>query len=390
MSKHESWKHADDKAFRGSLDLPDEIITTLRSFACGEMPAASWTHMLATQPKLASVRDGEGHTFLSEFVGDPRARGTARRISEAHRRVCDFLLAHDVVVTPSPRYEKEAAADERAVAEVPKLAPALLDTLHAFVAGNLSSNEWMSWLREHRDCFAGVLTRRELAEFGASRRKEVAPKADEVALAHVRVCQLLLAHDPSLTPSERYDQEATAAENARLEQEEREEADRERRVRQRRDEHATRIDRLGAAFPKFARALKRKAHAIEYFHADVSEADVDATERGLGVCLTTEYRSFLSCCRCLDLGGTIRFDEPFEPGQWTGIKRLPAPHMVIIAEFWKDADGDQLVLALPGKPCAEAPVYYYAHAWPKLVKFAPSFTHLLEKKLSRTELFREL
>ena len=50
----------------------------------------------------------------------------------------------------------------------------------------------------------------------------------------------------------------------------------------------------------------------------------------------------------------------------------------MLGEFWKEADGDQLLLR-PG----EDTIWYYAHEQDKVKRFCNDMTELLEKKLTR-------
>ena len=50
----------------------------------------------------------------------------------------------------------------------------------------------------------------------------------------------------------------------------------------------------------------------------------------------------------------------------------------VLGEFWKEADGDQLLLR-PG----EETIWYYAHEHDKVKRLCNDMTELLEKKLAR-------
>ena len=50
----------------------------------------------------------------------------------------------------------------------------------------------------------------------------------------------------------------------------------------------------------------------------------------------------------------------------------------VLGEFWKEADGDQLLLR-PG----EDTIWYYAHEQDKVKRLCNDMTELLEKKLAR-------
>ena len=50
----------------------------------------------------------------------------------------------------------------------------------------------------------------------------------------------------------------------------------------------------------------------------------------------------------------------------------------VLGEFWKEADGDQLLLRL-----GEETIWYYAHEQDKVKRLCSDMTELLEKKLAR-------
>lgn len=135
-------------------------------------------------------------------------------------------------------------------------------------------------------------------------------------------------------------------------------------------EFAPRVAALAADFPKFARLLKKRIQEVDHLDEPATEADLLALERSLGVPLPAVYRRFLACTRGVRIGSlSLGLDEPY-----------PHPAGLCIAEYWLEADGDQVLLEFPPTQLPDPPVYYYAHAAvpPGARPLAPSLTAWLE------------
>lgn len=64
--------------------------------------------------------------------------------------------------------------------------------------------------------------------------------------------------------------------------------------------------------------------------------------------------------------------------QWVPVLTIHGERYCVLGEFWKEADGDQLLLH-PG----EETIWYYAHEQDKVKCLCNDMTELLEKKLAR-------
>ena len=112
-----------------------------------------------------------------------------------------------------------------------------------------------------------------------------------------------------------------------------------------------------------------------------TEAELREVERVNGEPLPPEYRSFLSLCRYLEIedGLTIwgvgRADGDAPPdtlAPWVSEDHGTATPCWVIGDYWRYADGDQLLL-LPDEPGQPVVLYRYEHG-PTLEPFAPSFS----------------
>jgi SMI1 / KNR4 family (SUKH-1) len=167
---------------------------------------------------------------------------------------------------------------------------------------------------------------------------------------------------------------------------------------------------LAPHFPRFAELLAAGRGEIENIEPPTSDADIRALENGLGVSLPDSYKQLLRCARGFWLfGGSVQFgtQHPFfhefppwkdltaqqreivklKRGKWPP----PSEGMLCFAEFFMEADGDQVLFDV--KNCfrnGEYPVVYYAHESrpPRVRKFADDFRAFLEGLLDREE-FRD-
>ena len=155
---------------------------------------------------------------------------------------------------------------------------------------------------------------------------------------------------------------------------------------------------LADAFPSFA-ALLPKAEPEQFLPPRTRE-QLAELERSLGVALPSSYRTFLEACGGLWLfGGAVQIGPghpflhtfpPFEelsPEQRASIRQRggpwppPSQGMLCFAEYFLEADGDQVLFDLAsGSKNGEYPVYYYAHSDSpaRVTRMAGSFADWIE------------
>lgn len=150
-----------------------------------------------------------------------------------------------------------------------------------------------------------------------------------------------------------------------------------------------RISALAEAFPKFARFLKKRIDKIDRLEEPATLQELAALEESLGVPLPSSFKRFLECTKSMSLDGfsigvgsvcehIAAVDGQSQPGK-----------SICIAEYWLEADGDQVLLEHTPAPADDPPVFYYAHEARKSAarKLAPSFSAWIES-LSRSPVFR--
>jgi hypothetical protein len=159
--------------------------------------------------------------------------------------------------------------------------------------------------------------------------------------------------------------------------------------------------------PRFAEGLAAGRGEIEHVEPPASDADIRAIEESVGVSLPESYKQFLRCARGFWLfGGAVQFgtQHPFihefpplgdltaqqrEIVKWKGGKwPPPSQGMLCFAEFFVEADGDQVLFDIKKHPTAgEYPVMYYAHESrpPTVRKLADGFLDFFEGLLDREE-----
>jgi len=118
------------------------------------------------------------------------------------------------------------------------------------------------------------------------------------------------------------------------------------------------INAIAKHFPKFARFFKKRASHIDCMEPPITEAQLVEIERSLRVALPQAYKQFLLCTRSLRI-------EAFEFSRCHPdlvSSSGPTKGMVSIADYFLEADGDQVLFAATDLGEADPPVFYYAHA----------------------------
>jgi hypothetical protein len=108
-----------------------------------------------------------------------------------------------------------------------------------------------------------------------------------------------------------------------------------------------------------------------------SEVELKRLESQLGVPLPTEYRAFLKRWRYLVMDDGLRvwgFDHDGVSvcGPWVSDQHRAGVQYLVFADYWRYADGDQLLFEL-GDPQAAVAAYLHEHG-PLYETFAPSFS----------------
>jgi hypothetical protein len=153
-------------------------------------------------------------------------------------------------------------------------------------------------------------------------------------------------------------------------------------------------------FPEFYRALTERGGAqIEEILPPATEAEIAEIEAQCGVPLSESYKRLLRCARgSWLLGGIIQFgpEHPFfhkfpqkrRDGRKGGVWPPPSQGMLCFAEFFMEADGDQVLWDVSrGLRDCEYPIYYYHHEslTPSVRQLSANFETWLGEFLSYRE-----
>jgi hypothetical protein len=156
------------------------------------------------------------------------------------------------------------------------------------------------------------------------------------------------------------------------------------------------LECVSKVFPRFA-ALAPRFH-LENIQPALSLVEIAGLEKQLGLALPRSYKQLLGCAGGFWLiGGAVQFARPFlhafqplnrlsTPQQRTvklkgGAWPPPTNGMLCFAEFWMEADGDQVLFDVHHSSVdAEYPVIYYAHESrpPSIRLVAGTFAEFME------------
>ena len=147
----------------------------------------------------------------------------------------------------------------------------------------------------------------------------------------------------------------------------------ERVQRKKQKEFKTSNPELFGRYPKFSKALAKVLDPSDEIKPAATEEQIRNQESVLDFTLPAQVREFflLTAGIQASVGVTIDLSDLFDltiHGEW----------YCVLGEFWKEADGDQLLLC-PG----EETIWYYAHEQDKIKRLCSDMTELLEKKLAR-------
>jgi hypothetical protein len=163
------------------------------------------------------------------------------------------------------------------------------------------------------------------------------------------------------------------------------------------------LERLGKSFPRFA--ARATDFELEHIKPPLSLADIVGLEHQLGVVLPSSYKELLACTGGFWLmGGAIQFARPFlhafepfdclTPQQQSMVKLKggewppPTAGMLCFAEFFLEADGDQVLFDTRPRLIGEDyPVMYYAHEArpPSIRVLAATFAEFMDTFLEYPE-----
>ena len=126
-------------------------------------------------------------------------------------------------------------------------------------------------------------------------------------------------------------------------------------------------------YPKFSKALAKVLDPTDEIQPAATEEQIGNQESVLGFTLPSQVREFFLLTAGINVstGVILSLSGMFN-------LTIHGERYCVLGEFWKEADGDQLLLC-PG----EETIWYYAHEQDKVKRLCNDMTELLEKKLAR-------
>ena len=147
----------------------------------------------------------------------------------------------------------------------------------------------------------------------------------------------------------------------------------ERVQREKQKEFKTNNPELFGRYPKFSKALAKVLDPTDEIQPAATEEQIGNQESVLDFALPAQVREFFLLTAGINVstGVIIELSGLFE-------LTMHGNRYCVLGEFWKEADGDQLLLC-PG----EETIWYYAHEQDKVKRLCNDMAELLEKKLAR-------
>ena len=147
----------------------------------------------------------------------------------------------------------------------------------------------------------------------------------------------------------------------------------ERVQREKQKEFKTNNPELFGRYPKFSKALAKVLDSTDEIQPAATEEQIGNQESVLDFALPAQVREFFLLTAGINVstGVIIELSGLFE-------LTIHGNRYCVLGEFWKEADGDQLLLR-PG----EETIWYYAHEQDKVKRLCNDMAELLEKKLAR-------
>lgn len=148
--------------------------------------------------------------------------------------------------------------------------------------------------------------------------------------------------------------------------------DEQKRVqREKQKEFKAKYPELFKYFPKFSNTLAKVIDPLDEIKSAATLEQIKNKEEKLKFTLPNHVREFflLTAGISVTTGVSIELDRLF-------VMTIHEKLYCVLGEFWKEADGDQLLLRL-----GEDTIWYYAHEQDKIKYLCDNISELFEKKL---------
>ena len=231
------------------------------------------------------------------------------------------------------------------------------------VEGRETPESWRSWWDEHEPELETLLSRGEFLKLKPCRHGfQWVPVFGSQKGAITILEKSGIAFEASNLYQERYlaELDAFCKEQERVQ-------------REKQKEFKANNPELFCRYPKFSKALAKVLDLSDEIKPAATEEQIADQESVLDFTLPAQVREFflLTAGIQVSTGVILTLSSLFD-------LTIHGERYCVLGEFWKEADGDQLLLR-PG----EETIWYYAHEQDKVKRLCNDITELLEKKLAR-------
>ena len=239
----------------------------------------------------------------------------------------------------------------------------LTEKLLDLVEGRETPESWRNWWDEHETELEALLSRGEFLKLKPCRHGfQWVP----VFGSQKRAIAILDKSGTAFEASNLYQERYLAELDAFCKEQERVQ-------REKQKEFKANNPELFGRYPKFSKALAKVLDPSDEIKPAATEEQIGNQESVLDFTLPSQVREFflltaginVSTGVIVELSGTFNLT-------------IHGERYCVLGEFWKEADGDQLLLR-PG----EETIWYYAHEQDKVKRLCNDMAELLEKKLAR-------
>ena len=229
--------------------------------------------------------------------------------------------------------------------------------------GRETPESWRSWWDEHEPELENLLSRGEFLKLKPCRHDF---RWVPVLTSQKGAIAILEKSGTAFEASNLYQEQYLAELDAFCKEQERVQ-------RKKQKEFKANNPELFCRYPKFSKALAKALEPSDEIQPAATEEQIASQESVLDFTLPAQVREFflLTAGIQVSTGVILSLSGMFD-------LTIHGERYCVLGEFWKEADGDQLLLR-PG----EETIWYYAHEQDKVKRLCNDMTELLEKKLAR-------
>ena len=229
--------------------------------------------------------------------------------------------------------------------------------------GRETPESWRSWWDEHEPELENLLSRGEFLKLKPCRHDF---RWVPVLTSQKGAIAILEKSSTAFEASNLYQEQYLAELDAFCKEQERVQ-------RKKQKEFKANNPELFCRYPKFSKALAKALEPSDEIQPAATEEQIASQESVLDFTLPAQVREFflLTAGIQVSTGVILSLSGMFD-------LTIHGERYCVLGEFWKEADGDQLLLR-PG----EETIWYYAHEQDKVKRLCNDMAELLEKKLAR-------